>query len=1003
MQDRIHGFVTIAIIPVALWIVSEYFRSATAEADDAPGITQRIPWTTSRIVGSPDPSSAYRIENVFPHLHFEKPTVLTMAPGSTRWFIAELAGRIYSFPNDPGIRQADVDLFIDLTEYINDVQHVYGMTFHPNFERNGYVYISYLQGEGFSGHDYVSRFKVKGDSPPRVDPGSELLLLKWPTSGHNGCCLKFGPDRFLYISTGDGAAPSPPDPYDTGQDIGDLKSSILRIDVDRTEGSRPYAIPDGNPFVDQPNARPEVWAYGFRNPWKMSFDSATSDLWVGDVGWDMWEMVFRVEPGGNYGWSIVEGGQTIRTDLEPGPTPIQLPILIHPRSEFRSITGGFVYHGKSCPDIQGAYLYGDYVTGELWGLRYNGGQVTWKQKLVNAQIPIIAFAEDHDGELYVVDYGQNRPGDQNSGGSIYRLVPDNTRAANLDFPRTLSETGLFTSVPDQQLAPGVISYSITAEPWADGAGSTRAVAIPNRESVEVHHQENLLLGYRQGTLNFPDNSVLVKTLSLELAADKFTKSQPVETQILHRNEDEWRAYTYIWNDEGTDAILAPAGGTERVYFVRDSSMPGGSRLQTWHFCGRSECIVCHSPRAGSVLGFNAAQLDCDHRYGEIVSSQLATMSHVNLFSEPPPAGSDSLVSPADSGFTLDRRVRSWLDVNCAHCHGNGGGGTAQFRLRYSLPLDQTGMLSGRLTQGSFGIPMPRIVVAGDPYRSVLYYRMAKLGKGRMPHLGSRFLDRSGLQLIHDWIRGLPPSSDDALPLNSDLTSIRATRRRDLQKLTAGGGTDEVALDALLHEPDGALMVQHKVLSEEFSPEIRQQIVRYATASSNPHVSELFLDFLPEEARPEEIRINPAHVLGLQGDVAHGRQLFLTDSRLLCRNCHRVQNDGTAVGPDLTQIGRKYEPRELLDSLLFPSRKIEPAYVPWLLLTKAGLVYTGFLVERAAGERVVLKDGEGKIISVPSDDIEEMIAQDKSLMPDDALRSVSPENVADLLAWLSSLK
>lgn len=692
MRDKILRFLPISIMLVTMGQMPLSCSIAGDSLKDSvsPGTTARQPWVTSRIVGSPDPPSPYRVEKVFPHLQFQQPTVLTMAPGSSRWYLAELTGRIFSFPHDPEIKQADVSLFVDLTKHFERVQHIYGMTFHPNFRQNGYVYICYLQGEGFAGDNRVCRFKVAGDDPHRLDPASEKLLLKWPTGGHNGCCLAFGPDGYLYISSGDGASPSPPDPYNTGQDISDFMSSILRIDVDRTENGQSYAVPADNPFVNYKGARPEVWAYGFRNPWKMSFDSANGDLWCGDIGWDMWEMVFRVTRGGNYGWSIVEGGQPIRTDVKPGPTPIQPPVLIHPRTEFRSITGGFVYHGKALPDLEGAYLYGDYVTGKLWGLRYDGEQVSWNQELVDTRLPIITFAEDQEGELYFVDYGKQRPGNEEAGGSIYRLAPNDGGESNLNFPRTLSETGLFSSVSSRQWASGVIPYSITAEPWADGAHADRAVAIPNREQLTVYVQDQPLAGQRKGAWNFPNNSVLVRTLSLDLvngSSGATSRRRPVETQILHKDSDVWRGYTYAWNEEGSDASLVAVEGDTRVLRVADPTATSGVRQQTWHFSGRNECMVCHSARAGSVLGFTASQLSHDHGHGDGIASQLGTLSDISLFTKPVALESNLIVSPTDSTASLENRVRAYFDVNCSHCHGNGNGGTAQLRLQYNLNLE----------------------------------------------------------------------------------------------------------------------------------------------------------------------------------------------------------------------------------------------------------------------------------------------------------------------------
>src|SRR5262249_9170728 len=161
----------------------------------------------------------------------------------------------------------------------------------------------------------------------------------------------------------DAAEPTPPDPLDTGQDISDLLSSILRIDVEHRDAGRSYRIPADNPFTNRTGARPEVWAYGLRNPWRMSFDWVTGDLWVDDVGWEQWESILRVERGGNYGWSIREGRQSVRPEARLGPSPILPPMMDHAHSEAASITGGYVYRGRALPDLVGSYVYGDYQSG----------------------------------------------------------------------------------------------------------------------------------------------------------------------------------------------------------------------------------------------------------------------------------------------------------------------------------------------------------------------------------------------------------------------------------------------------------------------------------------------------------------------------------------------------------------------------------------------------------------------------------------------------------------
>src|SRR5208283_933503 len=312
---------------------------------------------------------------------------------------------------------------------------------------------------------------------------SELVILEWRTepAGHNGGCLRFGPDGFLYVSMGDGAAPSPPDGYDTGQNLTDFLSTILRIDVDHQADGKPYAVPKDNPFVAFPGAKPEIWAYGLRNPWKMSFDRASGDLWVGDVGWELWEMVYRVRKGGNYGWSIMEGPQPVRPNAKRGPTPILPPAIAWPHSEAASIIGGFVYRGAKFKDLAGCYICGDWMTLKLWATKFDGDKQVSHREIVQGRQKIVAFMEDRQGELYWLDY------DEAGKGGIYTLAPNEAAAYDpAAFPRKLSETGLFASVERHEPAAGVIAYAINAEPWMDHATAERLLALPGTATVQVY-------------------------------------------------------------------------------------------------------------------------------------------------------------------------------------------------------------------------------------------------------------------------------------------------------------------------------------------------------------------------------------------------------------------------------------------------------------------------------------------------------------------------------------
>jgi len=661
---------------------------ANLDAADPPA---RVPWTTSRVTGTPEGPSPYLTERAFPKLAFKTPVELVRIPGSKRLLVAELSGKLLSFPDDQSV--SSTDLVLDLKKHLPKLSHLYGVTFHPKFETNRTCFISYVFGGAPDGSK-VSRFKMTDADPPTIDPGSEQVLITWPSGGHNGAAIRFGPDGYLYISTGDGVGPNPPDPKNNGQDCSNLFSSILRIDVDRHDPGRAYRIPPENPLVGIEGLRTEIWAYGFRNPWKISFDPRRGDLWVGDVGWELWEMVYRVVKGGNYGWSIVEGPQPVNTHLTRGPTPILPPTVAHPHSEAASITGGIVYYGSKLPDLSGEYVYGDYETGKLWALKWDGKQVSRLREISDTALRIICFGADTSNELLFMGH---------TAGTIHRLVDNPDRDQPGRFPKRLSETGLFSSVTDHRYASGVVAYRVAAEPWADGAITRRAVALPGASTIRT-----------KGQWSFPTGSVLLKTISLELTPGDAASRRRIETQLLHFDGQGWRGYGYRWNDNQSDAELVDAAGVDVPFEVRDSSAGGGQRRQTHHFAARVECVRCHNKWSGDALAFNTAGLDVPDARDPAVANQLDQLSGLGLFDPPLKAGAKPpLVDPYNSDHSLEARSRSWLQVNCAHCHRMHAGSSVLAYMHHDLPLAKTLLIDTKPSQGTFGIPEARIVAPGD--------------------------------------------------------------------------------------------------------------------------------------------------------------------------------------------------------------------------------------------------------------------------------------------------
>jgi glucose/arabinose dehydrogenase len=348
-----------------------------------------------------------------------RPVVITGAgDGSNRFFLATQYGAIFFTKNVP--QSNEVELFLDIRDRVipfkpnENEEGLLGLAFHPKFKENGefFVYYTAKPTEEHPHQSVISRFRVSADDPNRADPASEevLMRIEQPYWNHNGGTIVFGPDGYLYVGLGDGGWGG--DPHGNGQNLATLLGSILRIDVDRKDPGLEYAIPKDNPFVGLPGARGEIWTSGIRNVWRVTFDRETGVCWAADVGQNEWEEIDIIEKGGNYGWNVREGLHPYNDDqkknFKPAPGyvaasgPFIEPVLEYHHNVGKSITGGYVYRGKQVPALEGAYLYADYVTGQVWALRYDPAtkKVVSNQTIRQSGAPVLTFGEDDDGEVY---------------------------------------------------------------------------------------------------------------------------------------------------------------------------------------------------------------------------------------------------------------------------------------------------------------------------------------------------------------------------------------------------------------------------------------------------------------------------------------------------------------------------------------------------------------------------------------------------------------------------
>jgi glucose/arabinose dehydrogenase len=351
---------------------------------------------------------------------FVKPVYLTHA-GDDRLFVVEQDGMIRIVPSGREPAESNGAIlpqpFLNIDPLVGSIESEQGllsMAFHPDYAENGRFFIYYTDNNGDT---VIARYQVSADDPNQADPGSALVLLTLdqPYWNHNGGLLKFGPDGYLYVGLGDGGSAN--DPHNHGQNPGTLLGTLLRLDVDFNEDG--YAIPANNPFIGFDSRRSEIWAYGLRNPWRFSFDRLTGDLYIADVGQNIWEEVnFQPagSPGGeNYGWNVMEGTHCFLTE-NCDQTGLVLPVTDYQHGDRScSVTGGYVYRGQQFLSLYGNYFYGDYCSGKVWSLLRQADGTWINNEVFNLPgLFISSFGEDVNGELYVLSHGD---------GVIYQIQP----------------------------------------------------------------------------------------------------------------------------------------------------------------------------------------------------------------------------------------------------------------------------------------------------------------------------------------------------------------------------------------------------------------------------------------------------------------------------------------------------------------------------------------------------------------------------------------------------
>ena len=737
------------------------------------------------------PATAVQLVRAFPDV-VANPVCVASPPGDTRrLFFCELGGLLRVIPDVTMATDYTAAVVLDLPALLatrtgesmsfgpDRECGLLGLAFHPNYAANGYFYITYSVVKATDPgvwYQRLSRFTMPaaqiGQPAPVADAGSELILIEQRDheDNHNGGDLHFGPDGYLYYAVGDEGFGQ--DPFGNTQRIDkDFFSAMMRLDVDKLPGNPEpnahpsvplygglagYSVPADNPFVGATSfnglpvtasaVRTEFWAAGLRSPWRFSIDAPTGELWLGDVGESTYEEVDLITKGGNYGWVYREGKHDFTDPLSvPRPAGFSPTDPIHEYlhtglggdSNFNgnAVIGGVVYRGTRFASLAGAYIFGDYVSGNIWALTRPGG---------------VAAVQRIAGETHIAGYGTDPSnGDVlavNFFGAIERLV---TATTDNSFPATLSATGLFADLTDLSPAPGVLPYEPNLSFWSDYAIKRRWFAMPDATSR--------MTWSRDGAWTFPAGQIWVKHFDLETErGNPASPKKRIETRVLVKTADGCYGVSYRWNAAGTEATLVEDGGDD---FAVNITVAGVPYAQPWRIPSRAQCASCHSPQAGYALSFNTRQLNLTKTINGFTGNQLDLLQAAGYFSNVPesPSVLPRHLRPNETGYPLEARVRSYLAVNCAYCHA-GAGGTAptQWDGRAALTLGQTGLVNGAAGNNG-GNPLNKLIVPGDPAHSVVLNRMAVTnGFTRMPPLASSELDQTNIALLGDWIaHGLP--------------------------------------------------------------------------------------------------------------------------------------------------------------------------------------------------------------------------------------------------------
>ena len=709
--------------------------SAGAQQPAPFGLDQRPSNTTCLAWDRPNAGASVSLQRVYDQVFSTFPVggldVLTMPPNdSSQWYFATRDGLIGRFQNTSGVN--DWSEVLDLTGRVTVPPDggLIQLIFHPNYPADPRVFLNYsVAPTGGELADVIISSMETTDGGATFDPSTEVILVRQSRGTyHQGGFMEFDSDGMLMFSLGDGTVQG--DPQGNAQNLDDFRGNVLRIDVD---SGFPYSIPDDNPFaLSGGSPLSEIWAYGFRNPFRGDIDPETGQLWIGDVGYSSWEEVSLVTRGGNHGWNIKEGSHCLSEAYGSCSDPTLIdPVVEYPHSNGNcAVIGGYVYRGTTIPELQGKFVFADYCTSKVSAVDFDDNGDPFEATLLpggSGLGNIRTFGQDNDGELYVV-----------TGNQIHKVLPAGAPSAS-GPPAQLSQTGCFNPLDPTEADPALIPYIINTALWSDGATKRRWMALPDGATIDIAPDGDFL---------FPPGTILWKEFSFDGA--------PVETRAFVRHNDGvWAGYSWEWT--GSDAFLLPAGKVKEL-----------SNGQSYYFPSRAECLRCHTDVANFSLGPELAQLNRDGVYPQTnrISNQLATLDHINVLTNGLPLPVEEIPTLAeitDTHRPVVTRARSYLHINCSGCHRGEGVTQAQMDFRFSASRADMRVCNVDPAFGDLGISGAKLLLPGDPLGSIFRMRHASTDPlVRMPPLATSVVNDAAIAIFDEWI-----SSPDVCALEVD--------------------------------------------------------------------------------------------------------------------------------------------------------------------------------------------------------------------------------------------